>query len=738
MANSKIVALILMSVSTIDAVSMRSCSDLMNEDNQPFDYFGGQNQICAATRVPVPGGNAKCHRANINHEDAKAACEHIGARLCSFDEIQAEMTYGAGCGLDDNDPQDWCYVSDSGCGEDKAFVSKCASSESNSKKCVSTQHFPGSLKCCADGKPSVDPKAICREHCAQYDCGLDCKNDYMTGSECQCGWSSPKDKCVPYTGANGRGTNKKEELMGPGCVEQELSKEVRQKRCKEHVCGAECARDRLCGWSTARGKCVPGAVTKKKELTMGDCSGVDISQFVEPDCAQYKCGVECAKHGGCGWSQSKEECMPGHSTSPREMMMGDCTIEQLSTIKNYKKKYCQQFTCGDTCANAPQGGCGWSASRNKCIPGVQTSSSELRLGQCEEDVDNCGQYKCAMDCYSSPNCGWSSKKMQCRKGSRTSKSELEMCEEQRIVEPKPTPPPTTASPVLPPSTLSPTPAPVSTCDDYKNWKDSEGDGCDMYAEKHWCTPDGKPGSGWAPGDSFQRYAKHGIDALKACCACGGGKQLTPEPSPAPTTKSPTPHPTTQSPTPYPTMPCQEKPKNWVDIEGDSCQVYKASGWCTEDGGYGPNWGNPPELGGESFEQYAVEGKTAIDACCECGGGFFPGRPTPKPTPRPTDEPKEIEVMKQLDEFPLDGKFLGNGVSKIGGKICDHRVTSQRIGFQPSGSGHSAERCIKWCLDKPGCNFATLTTKKGFCRLLHSCNHHASLSGISYEKVLVVQ
>lgn len=65
--------------------------------------------------------------------------------------------------------------------------------------------------------------------------------------------------------------------------------------------------------------------------------------------------------------------------------------------------------------------------------------------------------------------------------------------------------------------------------------------------------------------------------------------------------------------------CRNWPIIWVDSEGDDCSTYDVSDWCTLSGGYGELWGS--SLG--AFEDYAVAGVSAFEACCACGGGFIP-------------------------------------------------------------------------------------------------------------------
>jgi hypothetical protein len=72
--------------------------------------------------------------------------------------------------------------------------------------------------------------------------------------------------------------------------------------------------------------------------------------------------------------------------------------------------------------------------------------------------------------------------------------------------------------------------------------------------------------------------------------------LTPAPTTAtPTTATPTGSPTSAAPTLHPTKGvvvnvCRDSIAAWTDSEGDNCQAYTDSQWCTSTGAYGSSWG----------------------------------------------------------------------------------------------------------------------------------------------------
>jgi len=79
---------------------------------------------------------------------------------------------------------------------------------------------------------------------------------------------------------------------------------------------------------------------------------------------------------------------------------------------------------------------------------------------------------------------------------------------------------------VPPPPPTPAPPPANCTDEPKNWRSSEGDSCCAYVWNSYCTPEGGEGRSWDKSwGPISDYAdKQGIDALMACCGCGGGKK----------------------------------------------------------------------------------------------------------------------------------------------------------------------------------------------------------------------
>jgi len=72
----------------------------------------------------------------------------------------------------------------------------------------------------------------------------------------------------------------------------------------------------------------------------------------------------------------------------------------------------------------------------------------------------------------------------------------------------------------------------------------------------------------------------------------------------------------QWPAPFVTT-CTDEPVDWTSSSGTPCMTYADMDGCTPSGGYGIGW-NASLLG--TFDDWANMGKTAVEACCACGGG----------------------------------------------------------------------------------------------------------------------
>lgn len=105
--------------------------------------------------------------------------------------------------------------------------------------------------------------------------------------------------------------------------------------------------------------------------------------------------------------------------------------------------------------------------------------------------------------------------------------------------------------------------------------------------------------------------------------------------------------------------CSDHP-DWLDADGDDCEVYKAASWCTRVGVETEAW-----KGAESQETLNdakyKDAASALDACCVCGGGIvdvkdkyglLKGRQQPVPAPVELDDPADEGDLDEYLKEPL--------------------------------------------------------------------------------------
>ncbi|KAL7445710.1 hypothetical protein ACHAXM_009879 [Skeletonema potamos] len=129
-------------------------------------------------------------------------------------------------------------------------------------------------------------------------------------------------------------------------------------------------------------------------------------------------------------------------------------------------------------------------------------------------------------------------------------------------------------------------AAADECDDSPvGWYDIFGRNCEWY---------GKVESNCAVyGD---QYANFGRTALSACCVCGGGQSSSQAQDQLEIQQQAVGEDHTQA--------CWDEP-NWYDSTGDGCAWYEEERKC--------------EYFGDQF--WSIDGLTANEACCACGGGL---------------------------------------------------------------------------------------------------------------------
>jgi hypothetical protein len=207
----------------------------------------------------------------------------------------------------------------------------------------------------------------------------------------------------------------------------------------------------------------------------------------------------------------------------------------------------------------------------------------------------------------------------------------------------------TSSPVAIPLTSSPTSTPVFCTNFPSGWSDITGPNfdCEYYAQDDNCAKFG---------DDFENI---GATANQACCVCGGGKD-TSNPSP------------TSSP-----VFCTDSPPGWSDSTGPNydCEYYAVNNNCAKFG-----------------DMYEVNGVTANQACCVCGGGEDASNPSPVSTP--TSSPVANPTVEGLCQDNVE-KFQFSTTEK---KHC--KFFSEDIERCDINNGIGNENCPVTC--KTGC------------------------------------
>ncbi|CAK0868359.1 unnamed protein product [Prorocentrum cordatum] len=162
------------------------------------------------------------------------------------------------------------------------------------------------------------------------------------------------------------------------------------------------------------------------------------------------------------------------------------------------------------------------------------------------------------------------------------------------------------------------------CTDYPpGWSDSDGDECYSYEFNEFCTASGGYGPGWDQGwGTFGSFAMGGYDASTACCSCGGGSDINQG---------------------YNDNRCADT-DGWRDTDGDACSDYSQFSYCTTTGqpgiGWHAQWG--------TLSDFQEGGKSAVEACCSCGGGSTGTYTGTQYTPTPNDYgTAEVEVPSDV-------------------------------------------------------------------------------------------
>lgn len=103
--------------------------------------------------------------------------------------------------------------------------------------------------------------------------------------------------------------------------------------------------------------------------------------------------------------------------------------------------------------------------------------------------------------------------------------------------------------------------------------------------------------------------------------------------------------------------CANSPADWKDNGEFNCLMYEGADWCNVDGtrGEGWKWGQQNFMWG-TINSWSVDGVSAFDACCACGGGQANQDCAYADCWEPIDPPYQYEGLSTTCE---DAKFPSN-------------------------------------------------------------------------------
>lgn len=593
-------------------------------------------KICGASKIPDPelgshdevdGDHKPLGRcpAAVTFAEADSLCKEVGARLCSAEELDNDVATGSGCGLDSK--SNFCWAADS-------CVTNCAHNDDPDSQpaCPVDPRTVASVRCCADDDKRGEARlanqcksAVCGASCAalpgcgwssarqrcveggstnkqemsqgdcdgvervetggdpddpcsQFDCGITCKYADSGVEGVSCGWSTNKNRCVL-----GAKTNKDENFFGPGCPITPAATMTEKQRCLSYTCGATCAQDPACGWSSAKNKCKLGGKVGKLELRAGTDCPDDIETNMpsnDDPCSSYLCGAACAEHANhpelpCGWSKGWGMCREGYQTSPQDLnrCVAGVTLPPTTATTTKKttasttstvwgnRKFCNKAAWYTQCKNlgAP---CKWFGR-------MKSEGGQFR-GAC-------------LDPNPHPTSPTTTQ--------TTTPTSTTPTETTPTLTPTETSTPTTTPSTTPTSSSTTTTATTSTSSSSTTTTSTTTVSTVTKTTKTTTTTEGME-SICASSHSSSKNCNNdeNCDWDDASGTCGlvdtGCVDLK---GPGGTV--------------------------YVDKDGDSCQAYTEKEYCNADGSYGVRWGVD-----KTFIDYAIDGKSAGHACCKCGGG----------------------------------------------------------------------------------------------------------------------
>ncbi|MGB0589717.1 MAG: proprotein convertase P-domain-containing protein [Myxococcota bacterium] len=285
----------------------------------------GSSAVCGES--DVPGCNA-----DKTYDEAVAVCTAIGARLCTYGELNNDEAAGTGCGYDNS--RVWTSTQ---CGGDVGSVwtqAGISSQASNIPKECTGKTETAAVRCCADAE-GLATNGQCMDHGAFTDPEEGC-SDYWCdgGGSCKNSCSNDTD-CKPGFWCNGNGCEPKKDL-GTGCTADN--------QCTSGICNDE---DGVC----CDTGCTSTCLSCKLPGLEGNCTLISNGQDPDEECTgtHGTCGGTCDGAGSCQLPDSQTDCGECRRCSGN----GECLFVPKNSDPDDDCSDCRTCDGVGSCMNAP-------------------------------------------------------------------------------------------------------------------------------------------------------------------------------------------------------------------------------------------------------------------------------------------------------------------------------------------------------------------------------------------------
>ena len=285
----------------------------------------GSGAVCGESEVP--GCNA-----DKTYDEAVAVCDAIGARLCTYGELNNDEVASTGCGY--NNSRVWTSTQ---CGGDVGSVwtqaGIASSADAIPKECT-PKATTAAVRCCADAA-GLATNGQCMDHGKFTDPEEGCSIYWCDGSgSCQNSCSNDTD-CKSGYWCNGNACEPKKDL-GTGCTAGN--------QCHSGICNEE---DGVCCDTSCTSTCL----SCKLPGIEGTCTLVPDGQDPDEECTgtHGTCGGTCDGSGSCQIPDSQTDCGECRRCSGN----GQCIFVPKNADPDNDCALCMTCDGVGSCMNAP-------------------------------------------------------------------------------------------------------------------------------------------------------------------------------------------------------------------------------------------------------------------------------------------------------------------------------------------------------------------------------------------------